>query len=78
MLVEELIELLKGCDPKATVIVTSSNFELRGADVAVSQVHQYNEGHKETKTFRDAFDYEDYDKEVYSIRGGNEKVVFIG
>lgn len=78
MKVKDVIKALLTCDQEATVIVTSDNFELRGADVAVSYVHQYNDGLKETKTFTDAFDHDDYDKEVYLIVGGTEKVVFIG
>lgn len=74
---KELIEKLQALDPEAEVITASSNFELRGAEVAVSFVHQYDKGRKETKTFVDAFDHESYEKEVFSIVGGNENVIYI-
>lgn len=77
MKVKDLISKLQTMDENAEVIVRSSNFELNGADVSVSFVHQYNEGLKHKETFRDAFDGGTYQKEIYSIIGGNEKVVSI-
>lgn len=77
MKVKDLIEKLKECDQNATVIVTSSNYELRGARVEASGPHQYNEGIRKVETFTDDFDYEDYSKEVWSIVGGKEPVVVI-
>jgi len=75
MKVKELIEKLKGQDPEATVIITSSNFELNGADVPLSGVIGGESGSKHMKTFRDAFDNETYEKEVWSPYGGQEKVI---
>ncbi len=77
MKVKEMIEKLQQCDPEATVITSSHNFELNNADVAVTCVHQYDTGKKVTRTFTDAFDHDDYDKEVWTIVGGNEKVIYI-
>jgi len=75
MKVKELIEKLRGQDPEATVIITSSNFELNGADVPLSGIIGGEAGSKEIRTFRDAFDGETYEKEVWSPYGGNEKVI---
>ena len=75
MKVKDLIEKLLELDPEAEVITQSTNFELRGAEVELSRVHQYDTGKKETRTFRDAFDYEEYEKEVYSVFGGDMRVV---
>ncbi len=77
MKVKDVLKLLENCDQEAEVIVCSSNFELNHAEVPVSMVHQYDTGSKEKQTFRDAFDGETYDKEVYSIVGGKENVVLI-
>jgi hypothetical protein len=77
MKVKDLIKKLKECDPDATVITASSNFELNGADVEVDFVHQSNEGSVEERTFTDAFDYENYTKEVWFIHGGSTPVVYI-
>lgn len=74
---KDLIKELKKLDPEAEVIVTSSNFEQNNAKVPVSFIHQYNEGSKKTQQFRDAFDYETYNKEVVSIIGGDLKVILI-
>ncbi len=77
MKVKEIIEKLQQCDPEATVITSSSNFELRNADIEVTCVHQYDTGKKEIRTFTDAFDYEDYDTEIWTIVEGEEKIVYI-
>lgn len=39
MKVKELIKILEALDQNAEVIVTSSNFELNGANVSASFVH---------------------------------------
>ncbi len=57
--------------------MSSSNFELRGAHVPLSSVHQYNEGSKKNNEFRDAFDGETYTKEIWSIVGGQIPVVMV-
>ena len=75
MKVKDLIEQLKGQDPEATVILTSSNFELNGADVPLGGIFGSETGNKKVKTFRDAFDGESYETEVWSPFGGNEKVI---
>jgi hypothetical protein len=77
MLVKDLIKKLEALDQNAEVIVTSSNFELGGAYVPVSFVHQYNEGIKEIQTFRDAFDGDTYSKETWSLMGGDMPVVMV-
>ena len=77
MTVKDLIEKLKELDPEATVITASSNFELNGADVEVTFVHQYREGTLKQKIFRDAFDGESYSKWIWSISGGSIPVVYI-
>jgi len=77
MKVKELIKKLEALDQNAEVIVTSSNFELNGASVPLSFVHQYNEGSKKTQTFRDAFDGDTYSKETWSIIGGKIPVVMV-
>lgn len=77
MKVKDLIKKLEGLDQNAEVIVTSSNFELNGASVPVSFVHQYNEGSKKLQTFRDAFDGDTYSKETWSIIGGQTPVVMV-
>jgi ABC-type sugar transport system substrate-binding protein len=41
----------------------------------MSSIHQFNEGSHRTEGFRDAFDGEGYDKKVWSMVGGNERVV---
>ena len=77
MKVKDLIKKLEALDQDAEVIVTSSNFELNGASVPVSFVHQYNEGSKKVQTFRDAFDGDTYSKETWSIIGGKTPVVMV-
>lgn len=77
MKVKDLIKKLEALEQNAEVIVTSSNFELNGARVPVSVVHQYNEGSKEVRTFRDSFDGETYSKETWSIVGGQTPVVMV-
>lgn len=77
MKVKDVIKKLEALDQNAEVITKSSNFELNGASVPVSFIHQYNEGSKETRTFRDAFDGETYSKETWSTVGGQIPVVII-
>lgn len=77
MKVKDVIKKLQECDSEAEVITCSSSFELHGADVSVTMIHQYDTGNKTERTFFDAFDHEYYEKEVYSITGGTEKVVYI-
>jgi uncharacterized protein YkuJ len=77
MKVKDVIKKLEALDQNAEVITTSSNFELNGASVPVSFIHQYNEGSKKTETFRDAFDGGTYSRETWSIVGGETPVVKI-
>ncbi len=77
MKTKDLIKKLKKLDPEAEVIVCSDNFELNNANVSVTSVNQYEEGSKKQKPFRDGFDNEIYNKEVWSIVGGDLKVVLI-
>lgn len=64
-------------DPEAEVLVKSNNFELKGADVPASVVYQSMEGSKKIKTFVDAFDHETYEKEIWSMFGGDLPVIYI-
>lgn len=77
MKVNELIVKLQLLDQDADVVIASSNFELRNADVDASSVHQYDDALKTTKTFMGAFDYENYQKETWSVAGGTSKIVYI-
>ena len=77
MKVKDLIEKLQEFNQEADVILPSSNFELKGYKVSLSSTHQYDNGSKEIKTFRDAFDGGTYHKETYSIIGGNSPVVLL-
>jgi len=77
MKVHELIEKLQECDPDATVIRTSDNFELNGANIKASGVYNTKTGSKNLKHFTDAFDYTQYTKETWSLIGGEESVVNI-
>ena len=77
MKVKEFIKLLEALNQDAEVIVVSSNFELKGATVAVSHVFEYKEGSKKTKVFRDAFDGEHYNVETWSVIGGDIPVVLV-
>lgn len=75
MTIEKLIEKLQKCDKNAIVIVSSSNFELKGAVIELSQIHKSNKGNKRSETFRDAFDYGLYSHTTFSTFGGKLKVV---
>jgi hypothetical protein len=77
MNVEELIAKLQKCNPKATVITSSSNFEMNYADVEVSGANEYDSGKCESQRFRDAFDGGSYNAKTWSVFGGNEPVVSI-
>jgi len=77
MKVRDLIKQLAKFDQNSTVIVTSSNFELDGSQVAVTSVYGTEEGSKKEQTFRDAFDGESYNKTTWSTQGGKLKVVKI-
>lgn len=75
MKVKHLIEKLLKTDPEAEVIITSSNFELNGADVPLGGLIESDKGSKKERTFRDAFDGEIYSKEIWSISGGSLSVI---
>ena len=77
MKVKDLIEKLKGMDQEAMVITKSDNFEMNGADVPLSMVHQYETGSREVENFRDAFDGCSYSSVTYSITGGDLRVVYL-
>jgi len=78
MKTKELIQKLKALPQDAEVICSSDNFELNGSDVEVTHLWLYHTGKKTTKTFRDAFDGETYEKDIWSIVGGKNKVIVIG
>ena len=77
MKVKELIEKLQTLDPEADVVTLSHNMELNEAIVLVTSVVQYNTGKKEIRPYFDAFDYESYDKEVFTTGNGNLPIVYI-
>lgn len=77
MNVQELIKKLEALDPNAEVIITSSNFELNGANVTLDWVSQYNTGKAKQERFRDAFDGDHYTKKVWDITGGNTPIVYL-
>ena len=76
MNVGELIEKLKKLDPSIEVAITSSNFEQNNAMKKAGGVRTFH-GKVETRTFRDAFDYETYDSEIVTHSGSNEKHNFV-
>jgi hypothetical protein len=77
MNVQELIKKLEALDPNAQVVITSSNFELGGANVSLSWLKQYNTGIEKQERFRDAFDGQSYTKKVWDISGGNTPIVYL-
>lgn len=77
MKVKDLIEKLEKVDPEAEVITSSSNFELKFSKVSVSNVMQFETGKKEKRGFFDAFDGESYEREIWSVIGGEENVVIL-
>lgn len=77
MTVEDLIEKLKKEDPKAVVLLASSNFELNNSDVELTHVWHSKTGKEETKTFRDAFDGDTYNTKVWSTIGGDKSIVHL-
>ena len=77
MKVKDLIKQLGKLNPEATVIVTSDNFELNYSKIAATYAIESYEGSKEMGTFRDAFDGENYNAEIWSSIGGKENVVEI-
>lgn len=77
MNVKNLVKILLEKDQDAEVIVTSSNFELNGARVAVSSVDEFDNGSIKKEHFRDAFDGGSYSESTYSIVGGDIPVVLI-
>jgi len=77
MKVHELIKELKNCNPNATVIRTSSNFELNGASIEAKGVYKSNTGEKCIKNCVDAFDYTPYTVEEWSTIGGDKLVIEI-
>ena len=64
MKVKDLIKELKKYPPSAKIVMVSSNFELNGSyvDANVVSMRKYK---KTKRTFTDAFDYEQYEKEIY-------------
>lgn len=78
MIVEELIEKLQKLDPKAEVIIGSTNPELNGANVSVTYVYPHVNAQTEKRLFRDMMDGELYQREIWSLYGdGNLTVVLI-
>ena len=77
MKVKDLVKKLLELDQDATVVKNSDNFELKGAIIEVYYIPQYDTGKRKIGTFIDAFDNESYDKEVFELFGGSEKIVKI-
>lgn len=63
MTVEHLINELQKLDPKAEVVVATSNFEQGNSDVIANHIYAYN-GKIRPQTFTDAFDHESYTKDM--------------
>jgi len=63
MNVGELIAKLQKLPQEMQVVVTSSNFEQNHAMKKAERIHTFH-GKVESRTFRDAFDYEYYDSDV--------------
>jgi hypothetical protein len=76
MKAKDLIKILEQ-NPELEVVIASSNFELNGSLVPVSGIYEYNTSKKEVRTFRDAFDGDTYEKEIYNIFDGDEKILLI-
>jgi hypothetical protein len=77
MKVKELIEKLLKEDQEATVVKTSDNFELNGATVEVNGFYSTT-ATKVKRNFRDAFDGESYDSDVWSLlSNGDTKIIKI-
>lgn len=77
MKVKDLIKELEKMNPEAEVIISSSNFELRNAFISDFHVTKYETGLKKKESFRDAFDGEEYKKEVWNLSGGSESIILI-
>lgn len=75
MKVKDAIKKLQEMDQEAELIITSDNFELNHSTIPVQNIHHYKTGKKEVKTFRDAFDGETYQREIWSVYGGKLSVV---
>jgi hypothetical protein len=77
MTVQELIDILKGVNPEATVITSSNNFEHNFAYIEVSHVLETHTSKAVEKKITDAFDGTVYSKEVYEPFGGDQKAIII-
>jgi len=77
MKVKDLIQKLQSLDQEAEVVTPSHNWELGESIVSVTSVVQYNTAKKEIRPYFDAFDYESYEKEVYTTMDGNLPIVYI-
>lgn len=74
--VKDLKEILNNFPDDTKIISKSDNFELRDNKVDGVRINSYK-AKKEKKTFRDGFDYEYYDKEVYVSDENGEQVIEI-
>lgn len=78
MKVKELIKKLETLDPEAEVVTHSSNFEMNYAVVDYpGNFTQYDTASKTSKMFRDAFDGNSYEMEVWHTSGGDKKIVIL-
>ena len=76
MKVKDLIKQLLKEDQEATVVTTSSNFELNGATVELDGFYSAT-ATKVKRNFMDAFDGETYNADVWELLNGDTKIVKI-
>lgn len=70
MKVKELIKILEKHNPEAEVIKKTDNFEMGNSYVNLEEHFIFTgTGKKTTRTFRDAFDGEIYEAEIWSLFG---------
>lgn len=76
-LVKDLIQDLLKCDQNAIVATNTSNFEQGNSMIPGRAVHQFK-GEIAKKTFRDAFDYQNYQSDVVNFNeNGEQKFIII-
>lgn len=76
MKVGELIDKLKAMNQEAEIVTSSDNFEMNYATIKATHVAEYK-GKRLKRKFRDAFDYEIYETEVFDLFNGDEPLVKI-
>lgn len=76
MIVEELIKALQSENPKAVVIVRSSNPEHCGSLITLDSITQLT-GKPYRKVFRDSLDGQPYNLDTWSTLFGDEPLILI-